>query len=248
MNERGNIEEIFDSVQGEGPYLGYRQVFVRFGGCNLACAYCDTPQARRPVATCRVELVPGSNEHEYVANPLSVSNVMVFIERLMISGHHSLSLTGGEPLLQYDFLAGLLPELKSSRTDMYLETNSTLPERLEGLVDYFKWIAADIKLPSCTGEPDRFNDNLEFLKLCKKPELFVKIIITESVDIEELLHAVGMAREAAVDAQVIIQPVTGKRGEVLPGPGFLLDCQMKALKIYDNVRIIPRIHQCMHLS
>ncbi|MBN1289348.1 MAG: 7-carboxy-7-deazaguanine synthase QueE [Actinobacteria bacterium] len=248
MNERGNIEEIFDSVQGEGPCLGYRQVFVRFGGCNLACAYCDTPQARRPVATCRVELMPGSNEHEYVANPLAVSDVMGFIERLMISGRHSVSLTGGEPLLQNEFLAGLLPELKSGGTDVYLETNSTMPDKLKGLVDYFKWVAADVKLPSCTGEPDRFIDNLEFLKLCRTPELFVKLVITESVDIDEFLFAVNMAREAKVDAQVVIQPVTGKRGEVLPGPGFLLDCQMKALEVYDRVRIIPRIHQCMHLS
>lgn len=248
MNERGNIEEIFDSVQGEGPCLGYRQVFLRFGGCNLSCSYCDTPQARRPAATCRVEVVPGSNEYEYIANPLTVSDVIGHIERLMIRGHHSVAVTGGEPLIQAEFLSGLLPELRAGRIDVYLETNGTLPEKLKGLVDYFSWIAADIKLPSCTGEPERFHDNLEFMKLCVSPELFIKLVVTDSVDTDEFLRAVSLAAQADVGAQIIIQPVTGRRGEVLPGPGLLLDLQTKALEIYNKVRIIPRVHQLMHFS
>ena len=36
------IREIFESIQGEGPYIGYKQLFVRFCGCNLHCGYCDT--------------------------------------------------------------------------------------------------------------------------------------------------------------------------------------------------------------
>ena len=36
------ISEIFDSIQGEGPYVGCRQIFIRFCGCNILCDYCDT--------------------------------------------------------------------------------------------------------------------------------------------------------------------------------------------------------------
>ena len=36
------IKEIFKSIQGEGPYIGYEQLFVRFCKCNLKCGYCDT--------------------------------------------------------------------------------------------------------------------------------------------------------------------------------------------------------------
>ncbi len=35
------ITEIFSSLQGEGPYMGQRHLFIRFEACHMACAYCD---------------------------------------------------------------------------------------------------------------------------------------------------------------------------------------------------------------
>ncbi|MCD6035106.1 MAG: 7-carboxy-7-deazaguanine synthase QueE [Rickettsiales bacterium] len=36
------VQEIFPTFQGEGPYAGWPAVFIRLGGCNLACDFCDT--------------------------------------------------------------------------------------------------------------------------------------------------------------------------------------------------------------
>ncbi|HEX7575638.1 MAG TPA: 7-carboxy-7-deazaguanine synthase QueE, partial [Candidatus Methanoperedens sp.] len=53
------INEIFNSIQGEGPYAGTRQVFVRFEQCQLHCEYCDTPQTRSVSGSSRIETEPG---------------------------------------------------------------------------------------------------------------------------------------------------------------------------------------------
>ncbi|HEX7627465.1 MAG TPA: 7-carboxy-7-deazaguanine synthase QueE, partial [Candidatus Methanoperedens sp.] len=64
------INEIFNSIQGEGPYAGMRQVFVRFEKCQLHCAYCDTPRTREISGSCRIETKPGSGKFNSVQTPL----------------------------------------------------------------------------------------------------------------------------------------------------------------------------------
>ena len=37
-----SIKSIFKTLQAEGPYCGVPAIFIRLGGCNLACSFCDT--------------------------------------------------------------------------------------------------------------------------------------------------------------------------------------------------------------
>jgi len=84
------IAEIFKSIQGEGIYQGESQVFVRFFGCNLNCQFCDTKLTSYRELTLD-ELLGQINS---------------------FSDYHSISLTGGEPLLQAYFLEKLAEQLK----------------------------------------------------------------------------------------------------------------------------------------
>jgi hypothetical protein len=123
-----------------------------------------------------------------------------------------------------------------------------MPEELEGIVGHVAHIAADIKLPSSTGEPERFEVNLDFLKRCEVPFLIVKMVVTDQTEPDEFIKGVEIARESGRKPIVVLQPATGRRGEVEVGGGLLLDMQRRALEIYDDVRVVPRIQQFLRLA
>jgi hypothetical protein len=106
----GQLLEVFSSIQGEGLLIGCRQIFVRMALCNRTCRYCDTPFA--PTESCRIEDAPGSGIFSDVANPVSLEVLTAILAEWVERGpglHHSISLTGGEPLLQSEVLISWLP-------------------------------------------------------------------------------------------------------------------------------------------
>ena len=104
------INEIFHSLQGEGYHSGTPAVFVRFSGCNLRCAFCDT-QYQEGIMMSLQEIVDEVNRFPDV--PLLV-------------------LTGGEPSLFID--EAFVAELKQkTHKKIAIETNGTnlLPKNLD---------------------------------------------------------------------------------------------------------------------
>ena len=97
------INEIFHSLQGEGFHTGTPAVFVRFSGCNLCCAFCDT-QHHEGVTMSLQEIVAEINRYPDV--PLVV-------------------LTGGEPSLFIN--EAFIEELKKTGKRIAIETNGTRP-------------------------------------------------------------------------------------------------------------------------
>ena len=71
-----SLVEIFASAQGEGPEVGRTMVFVRFGGCDLRCRWCDSPGTWRPSARCRIEEAPGSARFHERENPVPIDVVV----------------------------------------------------------------------------------------------------------------------------------------------------------------------------
>ncbi len=244
------LSEVFSSIQGEGIYVGVPQIFVRFAGCNRSCAYCDTPtSAAEPSFRIRKEIGSARCGQEHLGfelrpNPISDAVLHDIVARMqrLFGPHHSLSLTGGEPLLQADFLQDFLIG-ESPGLPAYLETNGTLPEACARIIQHLSIIAADIKLPSCTGEPLDFDVSRNFLEVAHRKELFVKIVLTAEADQSELEEAV--AAVAAVDAAIplVLQPVTPRVGIVPPALAHLTKMRVAASRILKDVRIIPQVHK-----
>ena len=138
---QGNVVEIFSGIQGEGIHVGRRQIFLRLAGCNLACDYCDQPEARTVPAFALIERTAGRRDFIAARNPLGVERCARAILKLDRPRglHHAVSLTGGEPLMQAGFLAALLPILRRAGLRVLLETNGTRPEEFRALRHW--WIS-----------------------------------------------------------------------------------------------------------
>lgn len=107
------VQEIFPTVQGEGPHTGVPSVFVRLGGCNLACTFCDT-------------------EFESFRE-MSVEAVLAEVKKLAEDGRKLVVITGGEPLRQP--IALLCEKLIAEGFQPQIETNGSLWRDLPTGVD-----------------------------------------------------------------------------------------------------------------
>lgn len=233
------VTEIFSSVQGEGPYVGCRHLFIRFAGCNLSCAYCDT--SRAVPGNCRVEVRPGTRRFVHLPNPLTPEEVGVLVSGMNPAGHHAVSLTGGEPLLYPGFLGELIPLLRGARRGIYLETNGTLDEALKRVVRLVDVVAMDVKLPTATGMRPFWEEHRRFLAAAQGKKVVVKAVVTRETPVEEVLAAAEMAQEAK--AILVLQPVTARDPGRRPAPAQLLYLQSRALEVAKDVRVIPQVHR-----
>lgn len=239
---RESIIEIFSSVQGEGLYLGCRQVFLRFENCNLQCYFCDTEFQAGNHPLCRVETQAGSHEFCEIFNPLSLREIAQQIQNVIGDvPHHSLSLTGGEPLLHTACIHALA---KVVPLPLFLETNGTLPEALAEVLDDVRYISMDIKLPSATGK-NLWEAHRAFLRLAKQRKTYVKIVITAETAEDEFLTAVSLVAQEAKDLPLILQPVTPYGGMQAIPPARALQLQEQALRYLPDVRLIPQAHRMM---
>lgn len=209
---KGWLSEIFASFQGEGGTLpgscfGKKQIFIRFRGCNLAlgdfgakgCVWCDsfnTHTLKYPKLN--FEKNPGSQNMENLNNPIEVDKIISIVKNLITPDLHSISITGGEPLYQINFLINLLESLEkiNKQIPLYLETNGSINlngKILDSLGKNFTYCCCDIKdRSSKAAEPNLWQKlvefELNFIKemIYRNVNTFAKIVVTDETKLEDI--------------------------------------------------------------
>jgi len=179
------INEIFYSIQGEGKWTGFPNIFIRTTGCNLRCSYCDTKYAYKQGKEKTIQEITKEIKKYYCTK---------------------ICITGGEPLIQEDIIE-LIKHLLNLKYSVIVETNGSLK------IDFLKnkknlIISLDIKTPSSKMHEKMFLQNINMLT--KKDQ--IKFIIKNKKDYE---YARIIIQKFKPKCDVFFQPVWKTNSEKL---------------------------------
>lgn len=237
------LSEIFASFQGEGSRAGQRHLFVRFAGCNIRCAWCDTPDSLVKVPECSVDYPSGASE--VLDNPIPLARLADLVGRCLEEDPSiaMIAVTGGEPMVQGAFLAEWLTKSPPARPCL-LETNALLTSSLPSVLRGIAVVSADVKLPSNTGEPEFWDRHRAFLEACRGTELYVKMPVDAATDAAEVTRAAALVAETAPGAILYVQPVSDPdTAKWRIDSARLGELAALASKSVPDTRVLPQIHK-----
>ena len=239
-----DLVEIFSSIQGEGLYVGCRQVFVRLAGCNISCSYCDTQESFQTPLNAKAEVLPGVRSFRLMANPVPLDALVDAVTCLCRSPHHSVSITGGEPLLHPAAIRAL-SAVRTAGAKIFLETNGTMPDALSEVIDAVDIVSMDIKLPEILSGRQFWQEHAKFLTIAATREVYVKIVLTGDTPQAEFLRAVKLIAGVDRNIPLVLQPVTPVHNIKAITAQSLLNWQSQALEELCTVRVIPQTHKLL---
>lgn len=246
MSDPVYVSEIFSSIQGEGMLAGYRQIFVRLMECNLDCRYCDTDFKKSDIG--RLESKPGSGTFINLPLPLPLHTLSAIFEdwKAQLPGaHHSVSFTGGEPLLYANALAEWFPEIRKS-LPIHLETNGTMHVALRQVKQYLDYISMDMKLPSTAGCTEQLWDlHTLFLREAHGSNVSVKVVVGELTPDSEIGQVCDVISSVDAALPLFLQPLSAPDGTIGISAAHILHLQERASSRLHNVRVIPQMHKLL---
>ena len=176
--------ELYKSVQGESSFTGLPCIFVRFAGCNLRCAWCDS------------EYTFGGGK------PSSQDEVIAQIEAL--APCKLVEFTGGEPMLQAKELLPLMDVLLERGYRLMIETSGERPLELVPKVVHK---IVDVKCPGAGSAAGSFRmSNLE--ALTERDE--VKFVLSGREDYEFALEFMKQTGVRERVGGVLLSPAFSK--------------------------------------
>ena len=214
------IVETFFSIQGEGLIVGLPTFFIRTAGCNLRCEWCDTKYA-------------WDTEKAETISPKKLVE--------MVDNYYNVCVTGGEPLLQPDFLE-LIKKLRMLEKFVMVETNGTInPEKFSDFISF--WSVS----PKLWCYDQNTEENISIFLRGDWERIQLKFIIANKGEWDKLiqvLEAHPVISDNKDRLNIIIQPewsyFQGAKTEFMD--------YMKLLSPkYKKLRLIPQLHKLLEV-
>ena len=232
MNKKGYIKEVFSSYQGEGKYVGAKQIFIRFAGCSINCKGCDTNYT--------VADYFYIDDKKY-KNPVTSKELLCGLKYSYdFKKFHSIAITGGEPLEQFEFLNELAIMLKKEKIKLFLETSGFYSEKLLNIIDLFDIFSIDVKLTSVFGVKCS-QDLFEVLKQIPDFKYYLKLVLNNKVDFNELNDVLLYLEGVNID-EIYTQPFNEQLSlDILELVNDIFS--EKGIKLF----FVPQIHKILRI-
>jgi organic radical activating enzyme len=169
------VREVFGpTVQGEGPSCGRRCSFIRLGGCNLKCGWCDTPETWDASRFDLRQTLTRRRVADIVTRALDGDPAMVVI-------------TGGEPLLHqhHDGWRSLVGALILAGAEIEVETNGTQAPT----VHTARWVTRFNVSPKLAHAGDPANKRIRpgaLYALLETRKAVFKFVVRDLADVQEV--------------------------------------------------------------
>ncbi len=203
------VNEIFYSIQGEGPSVGKPAVFLRLGGCNLKCSWCDS---------------------KYTWDPKISDNKAMkldqVIKKIRSFPCKHLVITGGEPLLQQDKIKELLKKLKGYTAE--IETNGSIPLKISTFIEQ---INCSPKLSNSGNAPYPLK-----IKPDNKKAIY-KFVVEDKKDLSEINTYIKINK--IPKNKVFLMPEGTTRAKILEGSKWLIEiCKKEGYNFSPRLHIM----------
>lgn len=158
------VSEIFPAVQGEGPLLGHPTVFVRTGGCDYRCLWCDSLHAVLP-------------DHKAEWTPMMPGEIMARVLTLTNGQPILLTLSGGNPAIHAQ-LGDLVDLAQTNRCQVAIETQGSVVRPWFAGLDY---VILSPKPPS-SGMTTNWGHLRQCVEAAKGAPVFLKVVVFDDND------------------------------------------------------------------
>lgn len=225
------VSEIFGpTIQGEGALVGARTLFVRVGGCDYRCSWCDTPYA---VLT----------EHRSTWNKMTPADIVAACLALAPSEACPwVTLSGGNPAL-FTALEPVVRELQKMGYRIAVETQGSAPAQWFGACDH---VTFSPKPPSSGMVVDRPDWRACLAAARTAKDACVKIVAFDDADLA--WAAVFVEQEVPWETSLYLSAGTPQgaapddtREEILDRTRWLIDAAGEHPSL-TRARILPQLH------